>query len=51
MTLDLRIPDERLALPKDIDLRPKHAKAWVESLPMRAFSEPPPTSLGSPPCS
>jgi hypothetical protein len=34
MTLDLRTPAERIAPPKDLELRPKQAKAWVESLPL-----------------
>ncbi len=34
MALDLRIPTDRAAPPKDVDLRPKQAKAWVESLPL-----------------
>jgi len=31
MALDLRVPAERVAPPKDLELRPKQAKAWVES--------------------
>jgi cyclic-di-GMP-binding protein len=34
MALDLRVPTERKAPPKDVDLRPKQARAWVESLPL-----------------
>ncbi len=34
MALELRIPTERVAPPKDLELRPKQAKAWVESLPL-----------------
>ena len=34
MALDLRIPTERLAPPRELELRPKHARAWVESLPL-----------------
>ena len=34
MALDLRVPAERVAPPKDLELRPKQAKAWVESLPL-----------------
>lgn len=34
MALDLRIPTERVAPPKDLELRPRQAKAWVESLPL-----------------
>ena len=32
--LDLRVPTERIAPPKDLEMRPKQAKAWVESLPL-----------------
>ena len=32
MALDLRVPTERLAAPKDLELRPKQAKAWIDSL-------------------
>ena len=39
MALDLRIPTERQAPPKDLELRPKHAKAWVESLPLSQSAE------------
>jgi hypothetical protein len=34
MALDLRVPTERVPPPKDLELRPKQAKAWVESLPL-----------------
>jgi hypothetical protein len=34
MALELRIPTERVAPPRDLELRPKQAKAWVESLPL-----------------
>ncbi|MDH5264267.1 MAG: hypothetical protein OEX21_05895 [Betaproteobacteria bacterium] len=34
MALDLRIPAERVTLPRDLEIRPKQAKAWVESLPL-----------------
>jgi hypothetical protein len=34
MAMELRVPAERLAPPKDLELRPKQAKAWVESLPL-----------------
>ena len=34
MALDLRIPTERVAPPRDLELRPRQAKAWVESLPL-----------------
>ena len=39
MALDLRIPTERVAPPKDLDLRPRQAKAWVESLPLSQSAE------------
>ena len=39
MALDLRVPAERLAPPKEVDLRPKQAKAWVESLPLAQSAE------------
>ncbi len=34
MALDLRVPMERVSPPGDVELRPKQAKAWVESLPL-----------------
>jgi hypothetical protein len=34
MALELRVPTERVAPPKDLELRPRQAKAWVESLPL-----------------
>lgn len=34
MALDLRVPTERLAPPRDLEVRPKQAKAWIESLPL-----------------
>jgi cyclic-di-GMP-binding protein len=34
MALNLRVPSERVAPPKDLELRPRQAKAWVESLPL-----------------
>ncbi len=34
MALDLRIPTERVAPPRDLELRPKQARAWAESLPL-----------------
>ncbi len=39
MALDLRVPAERLAPPRDLELRPKQAKAWVESLPLSQSTE------------
>jgi hypothetical protein len=39
VALDLRIPTERVAPPKDVDLRPKQAKAWAESLPLAQCAE------------
>ena len=39
MALDLRVPTERIAPPKDLELRPKQAKAWVESLPLSQSAE------------
>jgi len=34
MPLDLTVPAARAAPPKDLELRPKQAKAWLESLPL-----------------
>ena len=34
MALELRVPTERVAPPKDLEIRPKQARAWVESLPL-----------------
>ena len=39
MALDLRVPTERVAPPKDLELRPKQVKAWVESLPLSQSAE------------
>ncbi|MBL0141750.1 MAG: hypothetical protein IPP91_06685 [Betaproteobacteria bacterium] len=39
MALDLRVPTDRIAPPKDLELRPKQAKAWVESLPLSLSAE------------
>ena len=39
MALDLRVPTERAAPPKDLELRPKQVKAWVESLPLSQSAE------------
>ncbi len=39
MALELRVPTERLAPPKDLELRPKQARAWVESLPLSQSAE------------
>jgi len=34
MPLELRVPTERAAPPKDLETRPKQVKAWLESLPL-----------------
>src|SRR3954452_19723974 len=34
MTAALAIPADRTAPPRDLEVRPKHVKAWVESLPL-----------------
>jgi cyclic-di-GMP-binding protein len=34
MPLDLRVPAERAAPPRDLEVRPKQVKAWLESLPL-----------------
>jgi hypothetical protein len=34
MPLELRVPAERAAPPKDLEIRPKQVKAWLESLPL-----------------
>lgn len=34
MALELTVPAPRAAPPKDLELRPKQAKAWLESLPL-----------------
>src|SRR5262245_21506614 len=34
MPLELSIPAERAAPPKDLEIRPKQAKAWLDSLPL-----------------
>ncbi len=34
MPLDLSVPTERAAPPKDLEIRPKQARAWIESLPL-----------------
>ena len=34
MALELRVPAERSAPPKDLEVRPKQAKAWLDSLPL-----------------
>lgn len=34
MPIDLAVPADRFAPPKDLEVRPKAAKAWVESLPL-----------------
>jgi hypothetical protein len=39
MAIDLRVPLERLALPKDVEVRPRQARAWVESLPLSQSAE------------
>jgi cyclic-di-GMP-binding protein len=39
MALELTVPTERAAPPKSLEIRPKHAKAWVESLPLSQSAE------------
>jgi hypothetical protein len=39
LALDLRVPTERLAPPRDLELRPKQARAWAESLPLAQSAE------------
>jgi hypothetical protein len=39
MALELRVPTERVAPPKDLEIRPKQARAWVESLPLSHSTE------------
>jgi len=39
VALDLRVPAERIAPPRDLELRPKQARAWVESLPLSQSAE------------
>lgn len=39
MPLALNIPAERTAPPKDLEVRPKQLKAWVESLPLQQSLE------------
>ena len=39
MTLELHIPGERAAPPKDLEVRPRQVRAWVESLPLAQASE------------
>lgn len=34
MALDISVPVERLAPPKDLEVRPKQARAWIEALPL-----------------
>jgi hypothetical protein len=34
MPLEFSVPTERIAPPKDLELRPKQARAWVATLPM-----------------
>jgi hypothetical protein len=34
MPLDLTVPADRTSPPKDLEIRPKHAKAWLEALPL-----------------
>lgn len=34
MPLDVRVPAERAAPPKNLEIRPKQVKAWLESLPL-----------------
>jgi len=35
MPLDLSVPAERAAPPKDLEIRPKQVKAWIDSLPLQ----------------
>lgn len=39
MALDLRVPTERIAPPKDLELRPKQVKAWVQAIPLAQSAE------------
>ncbi|HYC37337.1 MAG TPA: hypothetical protein VEC19_13005 [Usitatibacter sp.] len=39
MPLALSIPPDRAVPPKDLELRPRHVKAWLESLPMQQAFE------------
>ena len=34
MALDISVPTERLAPPRDLEVRPKQARAWIEALPL-----------------
>ena len=34
MALELSVPAERLAPPKELEVRPRQARAWIESLPL-----------------
>jgi hypothetical protein len=34
MPLELRVPAERAAPPKDLEIRPRQVKAWLETLPL-----------------
>ncbi len=34
MTVDLSLPTERVAPPKDLEIRPRQVKAWAEALPL-----------------
>ncbi len=39
MPLEFSVPTERISPPKDLELRPKQARAWVASLPMTQVIE------------
>lgn len=39
MTAALAIPADRTAPPRDLEVRPKHVKAWVESLPLSQVAD------------
>lgn len=39
MALDISVPTERLAPPKDLEVRPKQARAWMGSLPTSNAAE------------
>ena len=39
MPLELSVPTERAAPPKGLEIRPRQAKAWIESLPLSQSAE------------
>jgi len=39
MALELSVPAERLAPPKELEVRPRQARAWIESLPLTHSTE------------